>query len=95
MSSTTFDICERQARFASHEVALPLLPLDFLANLAHELGARESTHQSQYLRLAVGPEGNRRGALVHVIKVQYFDSLGRVTRVRPAAADATTTVTAQ
>jgi hypothetical protein len=71
------------ARLAARDLALPLLDLDLLAGLAHELTQPARTRLSQYVRVAAGPEHARRGRLAHVVKVKYFDALGRVTRVRP------------
>jgi hypothetical protein len=76
---------ELAARFAARDVPLPLLELDYLAMLAHELGAGASEWHSRYVRMGVGAEDGARepkGLLMHMVTIKHFDALGRIVQVR-------------
>jgi hypothetical protein len=78
---------ELLARFADHDLELPLLEADWLACflLDLEFAASKETHAQAYLRCAIGRGPQRTAALLRTMKQRHFDGWGRMTRVRDEA----------
>ena len=73
---------ELLARYAWREVEVPYVHSDWLANFVHDLDFADEDRNDRFMRWAVRRAGVRRGVLVQSSKAKFFDSAGRVSRVK-------------
>ena len=73
---------EMLSRYARREMEVPFVHTDWLSNLVHDLDFSEEARNDRFVRCVARRGAVRRAVLLHNSKAKFFDSAGRILRVR-------------